>query len=336
MGKARLVVGPLDERLGGTQTIPEECAQMQEHATLYELGIGTLWLYCAATDRGRVRQLENLYALYELGRRLGELRAFLKAKTEMDKDIGISCWQCAQGLQYLIGGEALQLPRTNESATRLLASIDKLISGDDVGSERLKQEYGTPLDGYFTGPIKTDLDTFQIALSEEVKLLPLFSVEAKGNLSIDRLVNGASDGYGASTLALLDDFMKREIDEAGRCLAFARPTACGFHILRAVEIILKAYVLAATGALPKLNKRNWGEYITQLSDAGASASLVDFLRILKAKRNPLMHPKDTLELEDAIGIFCICQNAIETLVAEVRSKGLDSKFANALAALPTI
>jgi hypothetical protein len=101
-------------------------------------------------------------------------------------------------------------------------------------------------------------------------------------------------------------------------------------------VVLKGYVLAATGRLPPLNNRNWGQYITDMATAGASSNLIDLLRILKTKRNPLMHPKDTLELEEAIGIFCICQNVIETLVSDVRIKGLDIKFTNALAALPTI
>jgi hypothetical protein len=289
------------------------------------------WILCRFR-KGDVRKLENIYAHYEAGMRMGAFRCTLRAKKEMDSDIATQALQCVQALDYLIAGNAVDIPRSKESAIKLRDSIQKLISGDPgVG----QQKYGEFLNPYFTGPIRTDLDTFQIALSEELKLLPLFSVEEKGNLSTGRLVESASTGYAPRALSLLNDFMKQEIDEAGRCLAFGRPTACGFHILRAVEIGLKGYVLAATGALPKLNNRNWGEYIIQMSNAGASPSLIDFLKILKAKRNPLMHPMDNLEQEDAIGIFCICQNAIETLIAEIRSNGLEAKFTSALAALPT-
>ena len=48
-----------------------------------------------------------------------------------------------------------------------------------------------------------------------------------------------------------------------------------------------------------------------------------------------MHPQDILEIEDAIGIFCICQNVIETLTREIKAKSLDGKFVAALAQLPT-
>ncbi|HEV2383598.1 MAG TPA: hypothetical protein VG206_27880 [Terriglobia bacterium] len=278
-----------------------------------------------------MRKLENLFALYELGSRFGSLRALLKSKEDMDSEIGISAFECIQGLKYLFSDSVLPLERSKESAAKLLGSINAMMSGDSIGK---KQEYGEFLNPYFTGPIKNDIDTFQIALSEELKLLPLFSVERTGNLSIDRLVEGASDGYPSSTVALLDDFTKQEINSAGRCLAFAVPTASGFHILRAVEVGLKGYVLAATGTLPKVGNRSWGTYITEMTIAGASSDLIDLLKILKTKRNPLMHPKDTLEMSEAIGIFCICQSTIETLIEDVRHKGLDLKFSNALAALP--
>jgi hypothetical protein len=176
---------------------------------------------------------------------------------------------------------------------------------------------------------------FETILAKELRDTPLFFVLPKGNLSVDSLIEGASKGYASSSVPMLDSVIRREIDEAGRCLAYACGTACGFHILRAVEIGLKAYVLASTGALPKLSQRNWGEYIKQAETAGASVSLVDFLKILKTKRNPLMHPQDTLEVDDAVGIFNICQAAIEAITEDVVGRKLTAQFAGALAALPS-
>jgi hypothetical protein len=304
----------------------------RERITEYEAGMCPLWITSRVIGERPVRKLENLYALYEHGRRIGKLRTLLVTKKVMDSDIGMQLFECNRSLEYLYSGQALALSRSAEAARKLLLSISNLLNGDpEVGA----QKYGEPLNAFFTGPIFQDIDTFQISLSEELKLLPIFSVERKGNLSIESLVEGASGGYPSSTLALLDDFIKREIDEGGRCLAFSRPTASGFHILRAVEISLKGYVYAVKGALPKMNNRNWGEYISQLTDAGASSNLIDLLKILRTKRNPLMHPQDTLETEEAIGIFCICQNALETLIADVRAKGLDKQFRDALILLPT-
>ncbi len=180
------------------------------------------------------------------------------------------------------------------------------------------------------------LEGFSVSLQDELDRLATFTVTEKGNLDIHRLVEGASRGYPPSVLELTDDFMVKEIDYAGRCLAFELPTSSGFHILRAVEIGIKGYLHAKTGSLPKMNQRNWGEYIRQLELANADSDLIDVLKVLKTKRNPLMHPQDSLDIPDAIGLVCICQAGIETLVVNVRKDSLEAKFKASLKALPTL
>ena len=137
-------------------------------------------------------------------------------------------------------------------------------------------------------------------------------------------------------MELLDDFVRNDIDHAGKCLAFDLPTSCGFHILRAVETCAKAYVHAVTGALPGIKQRNWGEYILQLKNAGAHEDVTDLLRILKAKRNPLMHPYDNLDVDEAISLLCLCQAGMDTIAEDLRRRSLEVKFKESLKALPTL
>jgi hypothetical protein len=184
--------------------------------------------------------------------------------------------------------------------------------------------------------LRRTVEGFTVSLQDELDRLATFTVTQKGNLDIHKLVKGASSGYPSSVLELTDDFMVKEIDYSGRCLAFELPTSSGFHILRAVEIGIKGYLHAKAGSLPKMNQRNWGEYIRQLELANADSDLIDVLKVLKTKRNPLMHPQDSLEIPDAIGLFCICQAGIEALVANVRKDSLDTKFKDSLKVLPTL
>jgi hypothetical protein len=177
---------------------------------------------------------------------------------------------------------------------------------------------------------------FSTIVMEEMDRTHVYTVIDKGNLSVDKLVEGASKGYPPEVLALLDKWMCDEINDSGRCMAFTLYTACGFHILRAVEIGIKGYVHAATGTLPPTNRRNWGEYINLLNNAGAGSDLVDLLRILKAKRNPLMHPQEKLEEAEAVDLFCICQAVIGSLVADVKRRSLDTQFSSSLKILPTL
>lgn len=183
---------------------------------------------------------------------------------------------------------------------------------------------------------------FSFTLAEELDRTYNYRVSDKGNLSIDRLMAGASKGYDAGVLALLDSSVTEEINQAGRALAFTLFTACGFHILRSVEICIKAYLYATAGALPPINRRNWSEYIDLLGKNGASKDLTDLLVILKAKRNPLMHPQDSLMEAEAIDILCICQAVTGAIIADINArvlrenKPLDKAFTASLALLPKL
>lgn len=105
-------------------------AVYEDRPTGYELGIYPLWLTCTATDEGPLRKLDNLYALYELGRQLGALRAMLRDKPVMDSEIGQACLQCIGQLRYIIRGDAVALPRSKESAQNLKDAINELIRRD--------------------------------------------------------------------------------------------------------------------------------------------------------------------------------------------------------------
>lgn len=234
------------------------------------------------------------------------------------------------GLEMFVRQEPLPvlLPRSTDKAKAFLKIVDGwfLIFAGQAAPGSM---------GDFAVLRKT-VEGFSVSLQDELDRIPTFTVTAKGNLDIHRLVEGASGGYPRDVLELLDEFITDEIDHAGKCLAFELPTSCGFHILRAVETGMKGYVLAATGSLPKLNQRNWGEYIRLLTDAGAHLDVIDVLKILKTKRNPLMHPQDNLDPNDAIALLCLCQAGIETLIADIRRRNMEVKFKQSLGVLPTL
>jgi hypothetical protein len=188
--------------------------------------------------------------------------------------------------------------------------------------------------------LRDSVNSFATTLADELENTFNYALTPKGNLSLKSLVAGASRAYPARVLALIDDFVKSEIDAAGKCLACASYTACGFHILRSVEISVMAYVLAASGELPKPQKRSWGTYIQLLLNAGAHSDLIDVLRILKTKRNPLMHPEDRLDEGEAIHLFCICEATMSALIEDVKirtdKQELKIGFKDALHKLPEL
>jgi hypothetical protein len=145
-----------------------------------------------------------------------------------------------------------------------------------------------------------------------------------GNLSSNKLIKGAHKGYSTLTQSHLMQQCLDEIDEAGRCLAYERPTAAGFHILRAVEIAVKDYLCKIPGfVMPPLNRQNWGEYIKLLKESGASKEVTDTLQGVKDNhRNPLMHPDDSLDMHAAVSLFSVCQSVVELLVGDLKQRNL--------------
>lgn len=86
--------------------------------------------------------------------------------------------------------------------------------------------------------------------------------------------------------------------------------------------------------MPK--NRNWGEYIETLGKLGAVSDLIDELRVLKAKRNPLMHPQDILDQDEARQLFCLCEASLCAVIDDVRLRKMDEDFTVCLGRLPAL
>ena len=173
--------------------------------------------------------------------------------------------------------------------------------------------------------IKHALHDFETLLHDDLQDAPIFCCEdeALGNLSARKLLAGGHGGYSVIAKQHMDARCIEEIDESGRCLVFERSTASGYHILRAVELMILAYLQAISGfTMPPINRQNWGEYIQQLKNHNADKGTTDQMQNLKDNhRNPLMHPQDTLTMPEAVSLFAVGQSTIETIIADGVKRG---------------
>ncbi len=295
--------------------LPYECSNA------YEASLYPLWLLVSAIPGGDMLRLDNLYSLYELGRRLGALRLQMTPEHTLGQ-VAELCRDANTALSEVLGRSRSKkfppLSAITESVETLHAAITQMMYGPN-----LKQNWGNALNPFFIGAIAQGIEHFQFALSEELRQVPVFWVDPPGNLGIEKLLKGAHNGYPEHVKQVLTDRCKSEIDEAGRCIVFERPTAVGFHVLRSVELAIKQYLGFIPGfTMPPLNRQNWGEYIKLLKDNGATRPVTDNLQNIKDNyRNPLMHPDDTLELPEAVSLFSVCQGMTESLVADLRKRG---------------
>lgn len=206
-------------------------------------------------------------------------------------------------------------PRTAEAANNLLSAINAVLPpvGSPVADiyKSLAEHEAQRIRVFSTALITT--------LQDESKHAYVLKFEDQRALSCYTLVEQIETCFSPECWNIIDDSAKNEFTEAGRCLCMERYTASGFHALRGVECVIRQYIVALTGSLPR--KRDWGSYIDVLKQNSAEVGAIAVLdNIRTLERNPLMHPEDWLGIDDAIGIFNISNTAIVRLAEGIRKK----------------
>jgi hypothetical protein len=167
------------------------------------------------------------------------------------------------------------------------------------------------------------LTRFETSLDDDLTRLPTYLIERVGAYSVDQLIASADNVFPKKVQKKLPTEVIDDFKSAGACLAYEQPTACGFHVYRAAEGMLRAYC-NHFGASPSGSGRDWGRYIRALRDIDPSATnkpnkrTVELLDTIRAvDRNPLAHPELSLDNDGALMAFDLCKNAISLMVADI-------------------
>jgi hypothetical protein len=251
----------------------------------------------------------NLWALYGIGADIRPVGT-LSAEGRIADNLRV-IYSASFALEYLLDELGLPLEQCRGSASTLKASLASLIDAnpeETIGAERNRE-------------IRENLKAFETIFRNELPFVPAYCVTPKSILSTPKLVNAADEMFTEAIRSRLPPKAVNDIRSAGRCLAFNLPTAVGFHILRALEAIAVDYVVRASGSKP--TKRDLGEYIRLLANNGAHADVTFSIdQIRKLYRNPLMHPEDELDSEEAVDLFLLCRSAINTTIRDMEDRKL--------------
>jgi hypothetical protein len=122
-----------------------------------------------------------------------------------------------------------------------------------------------------------------------------------------------------------------DIAEAARCLALQRPTATVFHLMRVMELALRALARKLKVTTINPNVENWNKITDHVNKAinalpaktsaeqkkkaqfGAASAHLNSVRI--AWRNEVMHPKQSYSREEAHAIFAAVRGFMADLAA---------------------
>lgn len=158
--------------------------------------------------------------------------------------------------------DAIGFPHTRGAVQRLWDFLDK--NTDPKNTTDTLNPEGI-LDERFIDAINSYVDSFETMFHQEGATTNVFAVTKKGIFELDSLIASAVESLPPVIVSRLSADAVHNINAAGRCLALDSPTACGFHILRAVESLMRDYHFKLTGAALAVKSRNWGAFIKELN-----------------------------------------------------------------------
>jgi hypothetical protein len=273
--------------------------------------------------------MEKVYLpfFYGLGTQLNPLTK-MTVEPQKRVDIYIAAWPVRDSINGLLGW-SVGLKVCEASARAFLTATDEVFKWLQTSKPEDVIKKDAVVDAKFQQVINT-AKKFETVLNEELATLSAYSASKKGIYSTSDLIDRAENIFPPAVLARLSKAIVREIQEAGKCLAFDIPTASGFHMLRAMEEVLHSYYLVVCKPENEDKLDNWGAYITALhkltgekTDTNAKTKnhaemMLALLQQIKDQdRNLIMHPEVTLNADEALKLFEITKGAIMTMAEKL-------------------
>ena len=165
--------------------------------------------------------------------------------------------------------------------------------------------------------------------------LVAYHPQQKAIYSTALLIAHAENALHPQDLQKLEQKTIQEIRESGRCLAFDTYTASGFHMMRALELVLHEYyviICKPQNANKRLN--NWAAYLSPLyklcADKNNTLSKEEKTHVKKVyyllqqikdlDRNGIMHPETVLSEVEALKLFDVAKTAIMVMAEKLPDK----------------
>ncbi|OJI53898.1 hypothetical protein CRN47_01855 [Vibrio vulnificus] len=177
------------------------------------------------------------------------------------------------------------------------------------------------LDHVQAAKLSTIMNEIRMTLDAEIQGSYAFIATPK-RLDSDKLLGDISSLFSPNIFENFPDIAKYDFDEAGKCIAFERPTAAAFHILRATEANLRYYYKQMIKQ-NRVKSEMWGPIIQDLRKKNKTkvhTTLNNHLDNIRVSfRNPTQHPEaiyDIHEVQDLLSVCIDANNRMFKVIAE--------------------
>lgn len=178
---------------------------------------------------------------------------------------------------------------------------------------------GTAPDSKLTSAQATKLSTtvrsLRQTLEAELKGVNAYTISPK-RLDVEKLVSDVASLFAPTVFDSLSIVAQYDIAEAAKCIAFERPTAAAFHLMRASEETLRKYYCHFIKR-DRMDPMMWfgmvqalqGHRVAKKNDA--LHRNLDNIRI--SFRNPTQHPDKVYDIQEAQDLFGLCVDVINRM-----------------------
>jgi hypothetical protein len=215
-----------------------------------------------------------------------------------------------------------QLEFCYEAANKLYAAINNVVPTDwEEIAKKIpdKPEDEKPLTWSQRHGVTNAAKEFETVLRTELNNADTYFIDPKGTHKTSVLLVDASREIPENVLKEAPDIAE-DFRQAGRCLLFDNSTAVGFHLMRAIESVIYAYMKKLTGKEMPIKSRNWGAYLRVLKANDANKKVMGVIEHIKdTYRNPILHPEVTLSPDEAQVLFGLSVSAIVLIVNAMKA-----------------
>ena len=188
--------------------------------------------------------------------------------------------------------------------TKLLEELSKPGQGSGLSEDQARR-------------LSEQMDRIRTTLDAELQGFEAYVVTPK-RIDVARLLKDVPSLFSPGTFAKLPDIARYDLTEAGKCIAFERPTAAAFHLLRATEAILRAYYLERVHR----NRATlmWGPMVADLRTRKVlkipETLLTNLDDIRITFRNPTQHPEKVYDIDEVQDLWGRCTDVISRMARD--------------------
>jgi hypothetical protein len=189
-----------------------------------------------------------------------------------------------------------------DNIQRFIQNLDRFEMPVTARAARRLGTFADTLRGHPKDYRLTDADAAELSeiMSE---LRPTLYAEAEGNIAyvvsdkrydVKKLLSDFGALLAPGVFARLPEIARTDLQEAGMCIAFTRPTAAAFHLLRATEAVLRQYYCGVVRQGRIARPWMWGPMMDDMRGRrhAPDATLTHNLDGLRQHfRNPTQHPE---------------------------------------------